>query len=113
MGFVTCITFRAADGKLPGDVSRNWDRIEAQVPLALTRGVTFDPHDAAVYIIGLENDVDADTVDVILSGLSGLTDARDNCALLTEPSRRAMMLECFEAGRYRGDPSADARLCTA
>ena len=109
---VTCIAFRAAEDKHAGDVSRNWGRIEDLVPPGLTRGVTFDPHDAAVYLIGLEDNVDGDTVDDILNGLAALTDARDNRVLLSEPTRRAMLPECFEAGNYCGS-SAEASFCTA
>ncbi len=110
---VTCIAFRAAEDKHAGDVSRNWGRIEDLVPRELTRGVTLDPHDSAVYLIGLEDDVDGETVDDILNGLAALTDARDNRVLLSEPARRAMMPECFEAGNYCESANAAASFCTA
>jgi hypothetical protein len=97
MDSMTCITFRAADDKLPGDVSRNWEQIETIIPKEHTHGVMLDPHDSSVYMIGLKVFLDSDRANFLLTLLHLVMDDRDNRPLIADAACRTMSVDHFKA----------------
>ena len=94
MALVTCVAFRAAEDKIPGDISRNWERIERIIPPSLTGSVMMDPKDSAVYVIALR-ETDPETAHRLVADLDHLKDERDNHPLIAEAECRTMSAEYF------------------
>ncbi len=97
MSLLTCLTFRAADDKLPGDVSRNWEQIETIIPKDQTHGVMLDPHDSSVYVIGLKVPLAESQAEFLLALLHMVLDERDNRPLIADASYRTLHAENFNA----------------
>ena len=95
MTSLACVAIRAADNKSPGDISRNWDRIEAIIPDGAIEGVTLDPRDAQTYLVGLKKPHCAETANQLAILLSDLEDKRDNQKLFSDAAGRMVLSSSF------------------
>lgn len=95
MTSLACVAIRAADNKSPGDISRNWDRIEAIIPQDAIEGVTLDPRDAQTYLVGLKEPHCAETATRLAALLSDMEDERDNQPLFSDASGRMAPASSF------------------
>jgi hypothetical protein len=76
-----CVFFRASDGKRPGDVSRNMDRID-DVTLGASASLMTDPRDSSLYLLAFPDGTSEETVIQITRDLGEMNDAADNQQLL-------------------------------